>query len=208
MTTRRRLSLFIKLINASVCKVKKLHLQSKQNGKKLKNLNDGFHWPYVASRCRKKLERSCPWALWWSITKSYVHATMSINKCEDIRKMLHFDDKRTRAKGLKEDQLAAFWHIWKLLPTLSEYFLGITGIGYEVEIRSDKDFTPIIFAITIEFVSSLSRCERRIILRFCRRPYCSRLFSFSSSLAYWFFISEKYTFRFGNFNFLFFIEFG
>ena len=41
-------------------------------------------------------------------------ATMTINRFEDILRMLRFDDKRNRAERLREDHLAAFRHIWEL----------------------------------------------------------------------------------------------
>ena len=48
------------------------------------------------------------------LQNSMYRATMSINRIQDIRRMLRFDDKRIRAERLKEDHLAAFRHIWEL----------------------------------------------------------------------------------------------
>ena len=42
---------------------------------------------------------------------------MSVRRYEDIRRLLRFDDKRTRAKRLKTDHMAAFRHIWELFLT-------------------------------------------------------------------------------------------
>ena len=44
-------------------------------------------------------------------------ATMSVRRYEDIRRLLRFDDKRTRAERLKTDHMAAFRHIWELFLT-------------------------------------------------------------------------------------------
>ena len=41
-------------------------------------------------------------------------ATMAVRRYEDIRRLLRFDDKRTRAERLKTDHMAAFRHIWEL----------------------------------------------------------------------------------------------
>ena len=41
-------------------------------------------------------------------------ATMAVRRYEDIRRLLRFDDKRTRAETLKTDHLAAFSHIREL----------------------------------------------------------------------------------------------
>lgn len=41
-------------------------------------------------------------------------ATMSVNRFEDIRRMLRFDDKRTRQARLENDHMAAFRYIWEL----------------------------------------------------------------------------------------------
>lgn len=41
-------------------------------------------------------------------------ATMSIQRFKDIRRFLHFDDKRTRAYRLKRNHMAAFRYIWGL----------------------------------------------------------------------------------------------
>ncbi|KAK1900093.1 PiggyBac transposable element-derived protein 4 [Dissostichus eleginoides] len=41
-------------------------------------------------------------------------ATMSIGRFEDIRRLLRFDDKRTRASRLETDHMTAFRYIWDL----------------------------------------------------------------------------------------------
>ena len=41
-------------------------------------------------------------------------ATMSVERFEDIRRFLRFDDKRTREFRLQTDHMAAFRYIWKL----------------------------------------------------------------------------------------------
>ena len=41
-------------------------------------------------------------------------AVFGVNRFENIRRHLRFDDKRTRAERLKQDKLAAFNYIWDL----------------------------------------------------------------------------------------------
>ena len=44
-------------------------------------------------------------------------ANIAVRRYKDIRRLLRFDDKRTRAERLKIDHMAAFRHIWKLFLT-------------------------------------------------------------------------------------------
>ena len=44
-------------------------------------------------------------------------AIMGVRRYKDIRRLLRFDNKRTRGERLKVDQLATFRHIWGLFLT-------------------------------------------------------------------------------------------
>lgn len=41
-------------------------------------------------------------------------ATMSVNRFEDIRRVIRFDDRRTRASRAQTDKLAAFRYVWEM----------------------------------------------------------------------------------------------
>ena len=47
-------------------------------------------------------------------SKLMYKATMSVERFEDIRRFLRFDDKRTREFRLQTDHMAAFRYIWEL----------------------------------------------------------------------------------------------
>ncbi|KAJ4942402.1 hypothetical protein JOQ06_012268 [Pogonophryne albipinna] len=50
-------------------------------------------------------------------------ATMSIGRFEDIRRLLRFDDKRTRASRLETDHMTAFRYIWDLFLVCRQKFI-------------------------------------------------------------------------------------
>ena len=53
-------------------------------------------------------------------------AAFGVNRFENIRRHLRFDDKRTQARRLKQDKLAAFNYIWGLFiqNSKTKFFLG------------------------------------------------------------------------------------
>ena len=75
-----------------------------------------FYRSFAPCRSRKKLGLGYTTNVLRPEAKSYstYKAAFGINRFENIRRHLRFDDKRTREERLQQDKLAAFSYIWGL----------------------------------------------------------------------------------------------
>ena len=85
-----------------------------------------FHWCSAPGRSRKNRDVDVRQLFLDHKLNPTYKASFGVNRFENIRRNLRFDDKRTRVERIKQNKLATFSYIWGLFikNCKTQFFLG------------------------------------------------------------------------------------